>query len=117
MPIKRNPVDPATLVPPDLPTESKCLPKSPMLRAFLCARSYLEGGVRLPGRIWLEGTSLGFTLTLIDVDQALRLVVRATTLDDAFAGAELLLGADNAPWEVDEYLASRKAQKGKKKGA
>lgn len=115
MPIPRRAIDPATLLPPDLPSVSKVLKGSPTLVAFLTARSYEGGGVRLPGKFWFEGGPSGFTMTLLDVDQALRCVVRAQTIDDAFAAAELLLGAENAPWEVDEFLAAKRAQKKGKK--
>lgn len=115
MPIKRREMDPATLLPPDLPSESKILAKLVNVRTFLSARSYEGGGVRLPGKLWLEGNALGFTITLKDVDQALLLTVRASTLDDVFAAAELVLGAENAPWEVDQWAATRQAEKKSKK--
>lgn len=115
VPIPRRFSDPASLVPPDLPTVTKVLAKFPLLVAFLTARSYVEGGVRLPGKIWFEGSTAGFALTLIDQDQAMRLTVRAGAIDDVLAAAELALGADNAPWEVDEYQANRLANKKSKK--
>jgi len=108
-------MDPATLVPDDLPSDSKTLKAFPTLRAFLTARSYEGGGVRLPGKIWLEGNALGFQVTLKDVDQALQVSVRASTLDDVFAAAELLLGADKAPWEVDQWQAGKQAEKKSRK--
>jgi len=115
MPIPRRAHDPATLVPSDLPATTKVLGKFPSLVAFLTARSYTDGPARVPGKIWLEGNSLGFSITLIDVDNAVRCVVRAGTLDDVYAAAELLLGTENAPWEVDQYQAERQAQKKSKK--
>ena len=115
MGFKRRVTDPATLTLPDLPNVTKTLGKFPTLVAFLTSRSYDDGGARVPGKFWMDASSSGFSLTLIDVDQALRIVVRAGTLDDVFAAAELVLGAENAPWEVDAFQADRQAQKKKKK--
>lgn len=115
MPMPRRVMAPETLVPPDLPSVTKCLGKFPTLVAFLTARSYDGGGARLPGRFWFDASSSGFAITLIDADQALRIVVRAQAIDDVFAAAELILGADNAPWEVDQYQAEKLAQKKPKK--
>lgn len=115
MPIKRREMDPVTLVPSDLPMESKVLHRFLALRQFLSARSYEGGGVRLPGKMWLDGGASGYSITLKDVDQALQITVRAGTLDDVFSAAELVLGAENAPWEVDQYQAERRAEKKKKK--
>lgn len=112
---KRRAIDPATLQLPDLPSFTKTLAKFPTFVAFLTSRSYEDGGARLPGKFWFDCSSSGFALTLIDVDQALRLVVRAGTIDDTLAAAELVLGADNAPWEVDAFQAERQASKKKKK--
>jgi len=114
MPIRKPSFDPATLVPPDLPSESKLLAKLPALRTFLTARSYEGGGVRLPGKFWFEATSSGFFVTLFDLDNALKVSGRAPTLDDAFALLELLAGAENLQWEPDEFQAQRQAKKKKK---
>lgn len=112
---KRRATDPATLTLPDLPSVSKTLAKFPTLIAFITSRSYDDGGARVPGKFWVDASTAGFAITLIDVDQALRLVVRAGAIDDAFTAAEIALGADNAPWEVDAFQAERQAQKKKKK--
>lgn len=115
MPIKRRFSDPSSLVMPDLPSNSKIFAKFPTLMAFLTARSYEEGGARLPGKYWFDGSSAGFQLTLIDVDQGYRLVVRAQSIDDVYTAAELALGADNAPWEPDQYQQEKLAKNRKKK--
>jgi len=115
VPIKRRVTDPQTLVPPDLPSASKILAKCPLLIQFLTARSYEEGGARLPGRFWFEVQGTAFVVTLFDLDQALKVAVRAGTLDDVFAAVELLLGAENAPWEPDQYQVERRAKTGKRK--
>jgi hypothetical protein len=115
MPIKRRAADTASLSLPDLPNFTKLFAKTPTLVAFLTARSYEDGGSRLPGKFWFDGNSSGFSITLIDQDQGFRLVVRAGTIDDVFAAAELALGTENAPWEVDQYHATKLAEKKKKK--
>lgn len=114
VPIKKPAFDPATLVPPDLPSESKVLHKFAALRTFLCARSYEGGGVRAPGKLWLETTASGFQITLIDVDLALRVSGRANTLDEVLALGELLAGGEGVAWEVDAFLAEKAAKKKKK---
>lgn len=115
MPIKRRVAPDAPLQFPDLPSVTKLFAKLPTLVAFITARSYDDGAARVPGKFWVDASSAGFTVTLIDIDQALRLTVRAGTIDDAFAAAESLLGAENAPWEVDQFQAEKRAEKMKKK--
>lgn len=115
MPIKRRVFDTTTLSLPDLPNATKLFAKFPTFVAFLTARSYEDGQARLPGKFWFDASTAGFQITLIDVDQAMRLVVRAAALDDVWAAAELALGTDNAPWEVDQYHAQKAAEKKKKK--
>lgn len=115
MPIKRRVPPDAPLQFPDLPSVTKLFQRLPTFVAFITARSYDDGAPRLPGKFWVDASSAGFTLTLIDVDQALRLTIRAGTIDDVFAAAETALGADNAPWEVDKFQAERQAEKKSKK--
>lgn len=115
MPIPKPKFDPSTLVPPDLPSESKVLAKFPALRTFLSARSYEGGGARLPGKLWIDTTAAGFQVTLIDQDNALRVSGRAATMDDLFALAELLAGGEGVQWEVDQYQREKLEKKSKKK--
>jgi len=115
MPIKRRVAPDSPLQFPDLPSVTKLFQKLPTLVAFLTARSYDDGAPRAPGKFWVDASSAGFTVTLIDVDQALRLTIRAGTLDDVFAAVETALGADNAPWEIDQFQAQKQAEKKSKK--
>jgi hypothetical protein len=115
MPIRRRAVEATPLQLPDLPAVTKLWAKLPTFVAFLTARSYEDGGARLPGTFWFDGSSSGFAITLRDVDQCLRLVVRAPTIDDVFAAAELAIGTENAPWETDQFLAEKRAERKKKK--
>lgn len=111
MGVRRLAVDTGTLRFPDLPSESKTLNKFPVLREWLTARSYDDGSVRTPGQFWWDATSSGFRVTLRDADAGMKLVVTAGTLDDVFAACELILGAQEAPWEPDEFLQRKLAEK------
>jgi len=112
--VRRNAV-PGPLTFPDLPSESKVLAKFPTLIEFLTRRSWPDGTVRAPGRYWWDPLSSGFCLTLIDVDNALRIKVTAPTLDAAYAAAELVLGTDGGQWEVDTYEQEKREKKAKRK--
>jgi hypothetical protein len=107
--------DPASVKLPDLPNVSKTFAKFPTFVAFFTSRTYEDGSPRAVGKYWFDASGSGFSITLIDVDQGFRLVVRGPTIDDAFAAAEVALGSDSAPWEVDQYQQDRIAKKSKKK--
>lgn len=115
MPIRRRVSSPDTLKLPPLPSDSKLLVKCPLLREFLTAREYSDGTPRTPGYFTLRPGVLDFACTLSDPDACQRATVRARNLDDLFAGLELLLGAEDGPWEPDNYLLEQAAKKTKKK--
>jgi len=100
---------------PILSAASKILAKCPRICDFMTATAYEDGSMRRPGRIWLEQDGVSFTLTLFELTPALRMRCRAQTLDDTLMLAESYLGAENAPWEVDQYEYERQQQKKKKK--
>lgn len=97
-----------------LPAESKTLAKFPRMCEFLTAVAYEDGTKRQPGYLWLKSDAVAFVVTLFDEDACCRLPCRGATLDEALALAEKLLGVENAPWEVDQYMRERKKKKGKK---
>lgn len=99
---------------PPLSAESKLLHKLPRLRAFLTDTQYEDGSPRAPGRLWLDQDGVGFTITLFEPTAFARMRLRAATLDDVFALCDVHLGAENAPWEVDQYARDRAAGKKKK---
>lgn len=99
---------------PPLSAESKVLAKLPRLRAFLTDTQYEDGSPRAPGRLWLDQDGVGFTITLFEPSAFARVRLRAATLDDVFALCDVHLGAENAPWEVDQYARDRAAGKKKK---
>jgi len=95
---------------PALPATSLILAKLPAIREFLTATSYDDGTSREPGYLTLRNRRNVFEVTLYDPDAGLRLPVQAKTLDDVLALTEQLVGVEEAPWEVDDYLTSRLAR-------
>lgn len=115
---RRVPLTEGNYIPPALPATSDVLRKLPQLREFITATTYEDGSVRVPGDFALRNRGTGFEVTLYDPDAGLRLPCRGSTIDDAFMLAEKLLGVEDAPWEVDDYLTQRLAKrKARKKGA
>lgn len=116
VPIKRRTplAEPVPL--PALPATSKVLAKCPLLCEFLSATAYEDGSARQPGYVTLRNRVIEWELTLYDPDAGARVALRARTLDDVFATAEVLLSSAEAPWEPDRYLMEQLARKPKKKG-
>jgi hypothetical protein len=100
---------------PILSSASKILAKCPRFCEFLTATAYEDGSMRRPGRFWFESDGVSFTLTLFELSAALKMRCRAQTIDDTILLAETFLGAENGPWEVDQYEWERQQQKNKKK--
>lgn len=100
---------------PALSMESKVLEKYPLLREFVSATAYEDGSMRMPGSLRLENKIICYQITLSDPDAGMRVSVSAATLDDVLKGVERLLGAPEAPWEVDRYLTEQLQKKKPKK--
>lgn len=92
---------------------SVILSKLPLLREWLSATSYDDGGVRTPGALRLTTRGTLWALTLTDPDAGARLPVLGQDLDKTLLLLEQLLGAAEAPWEVDPYAPSRTVSKKK----
>jgi len=77
---------------------------------------YEDGTPRQPG--WVTVRTLGgaWQVTAKEPDAQCQLVSVANTLDDALAQLDLLLGAEDAPWEVDPWARRQGAKNDKKKG-
>jgi hypothetical protein len=103
------------LIPPAAAGASVILAKLPGLREFLSFTSYDDGSVRQPGTLRLTSHYGAWEVTVQDPDAAARLTVRDGSLDKALLLIEQLLGAEEAPWETDRYLAERQAKKPVKK--
>lgn len=109
-------VTPGT-VPLGVGAASVVLAKFPKLREHMSCRAYDDGSIREPGYIWVKTSLTAWVITIFDPDAGARLPVQAATLDECLALAERLLSADDAPWEIDDYLRDRMAKKKKRKGA
>lgn len=93
--------------------ETQILERCAQVVAHLCHVAYDDGSPRQPGTVTIRVRGSTWSVEARDWDAAARLVASATTLDDAFALLDLLLGSDNAPWEPDRYLAETKQPKKK----
>lgn len=115
MPIKRR--VPAGELPqvPALSIETKLFAKLPNVMEFLAATAYAEGHPRTPGYYSMRNRLVEYELTFYDPDGGVRLVTRHRDHDKCWFAAEVLLGADEAPWEVDRYLFEQLKKKPKKK--
>lgn len=101
---------------PALPGDSQFFAKLPLLREFLSVTAYDDGSMRTPGSYRFENKLICYQITLYDADAGMRLPVSGATMDDVLKATERLLGAPDAPWEVDRYLTEQLAKKSKEKG-
>jgi len=80
-----------------------------------CAvRQYDDGDPREPGWITIKTLGAAWIVQVKDPDSCCSFSSVAETIDKALETAVLLLGADQAPWEPDAFLAAAKAKKTKK---
>lgn len=99
---------------PALSAESKLLGKLPALMEFLTATTYDDGSRRTPGYMWVSNRGVAFEVTVFDPDAAVKLPALGRSLDEALALAETHLKADEAPWQTDRFLLSKRDEKKKK---
>jgi len=112
---KRAPMTGTTAKIPAAEAVSTILGKLPALREFTSARQYEDGSNRNPGTFKVSTQGTLWEILLQDPDAAARLTVRDLSLDKALLLAETWLGAEDAPWETDQYLAQKLTQKKPKK--
>lgn len=93
------------------PVETEVLSKFPRLVEHLVTTRYADGEPRQPGLVMVDVQGATWRLRVTEPDVSARLTCLAESLDDALALAELHLGSDDAPWEVDSYAAARKKKK------
>ena len=110
---RQAPAEGAPSIP--LESESVILNDAPLLRQFLTHTAYEDMTPRQPGYVTICTRGLAFEITLYDYDSGQRCACQGPTLDDMFAAAELVLGAENAPWTADNYLMGLLAKNSKKK--
>lgn len=82
--------------------------------AHLADVRYDDGSPRTPGPVFIKTLGGAWLVTAKEPDAGCQLPVTANTLDDALAALDLLLGADDAPWEIDPWARRQGQQKGKK---
>jgi len=93
------------------PMESVVMGSLHNIIAHCATTRYEDGDPRVPGWITVKTFGSGWVVTVKDPDAGLSLSATAATLDDALALADLLLGSEDAPWEVDQFLQARKPKK------
>lgn len=102
-------------IPEALPAPTSVFGEGSLISEFLSATQYDDGTLRVPGSIRIENMGKSYRVTVYDHDAGLRLAVSAVCVDEALNDIEVLLGAADAPWEVDRYLSEQVAKRGKKK--
>lgn len=80
-----------------------------------CAlRQYDDGEAREPGWFTVKTQGAAWIVQVKDPDAGVSFSAVGDTLDKALETAALLLGCDEAPWEMDRFLMAAKSGKGKK---
>ena len=87
----------------------------PNITAHCATVRYEDGTPRQPGWITIRTLGGAWQVTAKEPDACCQLVSVAQTLDDALAQLDLLLGADEAPWELDPWAKRKGGQVDKKK--
>jgi len=96
------------------PMESVVFGKLHSIVAHCAATKYDDGDSRKPGWVTIKTNGSVWVIEAKDPDTSSKLTAIQPTLDDALALLGLLLEADEAPWEHDQWLAQA-AAKAKKK--
>jgi len=95
-------------------TRTTMMAQCPHLVEHLAVRVYDDGQMRQTGRVMIDVIGSMWRVIAKDIDSGLQLVVYMPSLDDALLSLELLLGADEAPWEPDPYARGTGGKKSKK---
>lgn len=95
------------------PTLSKVLNRWSQILAHCATLAYEDGCPRQPGWITIRTRGIEWECIAKDPDAGAQLIARGASVDDAMQLLNELLGADNAPWELDQYLSARKPRKRK----
>lgn len=79
-----------------------------------CAiRQYDDGDSREVGWLQIGTNGSAWYVRVKDPDSGMSFTAIGATVDQALDTAALHLGCDEAPWEIDPYLRSKKPRKGK----
>jgi len=92
--------------------DSTVFGKLPNVVAHCSITRYDDGDPRRPGWFTVKTMGAAWVVQVKDPDAGASLSATASSLDDALALADLLLGSDDAPWEPDPFL--KKLTSGKK---
>jgi len=115
MPLKRRSGIGRNVALPALDPPALLSKRWPAISEFLVATLFDDNTCRLPGEIKWSAKAAGWQVTLYDVEQALRLSVNAPDVEKAMSMLEQLLGVEDAPWEIDNYLQALKERREKKR--
>lgn len=86
------------------PVESNIFDKLHQLVAHCAVVRYDDGDPRRPGWFTVKTLGAAWVVEVKDPDACARLTATADTLDNALVLADMLLGAEEAPWEADPFL-------------
>ena len=98
-----------------LDASSKLFGKLSLVCEFLTSTAYDDGTPRTPGYVTWRNRGGSFEITAYDPDAGLRCAVRHMTIDGAWAALDVLIGATEAPWEIDQYLTDQLLKKKKRR--
>lgn len=98
------------------PLESTVLSKLHNLVKHVAIVKYDDGTPRTPGTWMLKTMGIAYVVVVKDPDACAQLQCTGATVDDALSMADLLLGSEDAPWEVDSWALARQP-KGKRKSS
>jgi len=95
------------------PVETDYFSKLMPLVEHCAVRKYDDGDLRETGWVTIKTQGAAWVVQIKDPDAACSFAAVGETLDKALETAALLLGCDEAPWELDSFLAASKARKKK----
>lgn len=91
--------------------ETNIFHQLPSLVAHCTTTKYDDGDPRQPGWFTVKTMGAAWMVMVKDPDSCAQFSATASTLDDALQLAELLLSADEAPWEPDPWAKRKKVDK------
>jgi len=88
--------------------ESVMLTPVPNIVAHLAVTRYDDGTPRQPGWLTVRTEGVSWKVIAKDPDGQCSLTAIAQSVDDALALMDLMLGAEDAPWEPDRWMMDKK---------
>jgi hypothetical protein len=86
------------------PVETVVWDRFPALIAHCTVTKYEDGSARKTGWLTIKTMGVSWVVIVKDPDGAVSLSATGKDLDDALTLADLLVGADDSPWEADTFL-------------